>query len=73
MWVDIPVDRSTYAARAAAHAWMLRWQHEGVFDRVLSGLLQLAVDHKKIDLTQVSVDGPFSPCTRWRIGRRARP
>lgn len=60
-WIDIPNDRSVYAARATAHAWMLRWQYEGVFDRVLSGLLQLAVKQKKIDLTQVSVDGLFPP------------
>ena len=71
-WIDLPINRSIYAARATAHAWMLRWQQEGVFDRVLSGLLQLAMQQKKIDLTQVSVDGSFSPCTGRRTGRRAR-
>jgi transposase len=40
-WVDTPADRATNTARATAHAWMLGWQHEGVFDRVLSGLLHL--------------------------------
>ena len=66
-WVDIPTDRNVYAARATAHQWLLRWQHLGVFDRVLSGLLQLAAKQNKIDLTHILVDGSFSPCT-W--GRR---
>jgi transposase len=66
-WSDLPSDRNIYAARATAHQWLLQWQHLGVFDRVLSGLLQLAAQQKKIDLTHILVDGSFSPCT-W--GRR---
>jgi len=66
-WADLPSDRSIYAARATAHQWLLQWQHLGVFDRVLSGLLQLAAKRKKIDLTHILVDGSFSPCT----GRRS--
>ncbi|MCB1112576.1 MAG: transposase [Chlamydiia bacterium] len=71
-WVDIPKNRSIYAARATAHAWLLRWQHQGVFDRVLSGLLQIALKEKKVDLTQVCVDGSFSPCPRRRSWSWAR-
>ena len=67
-WADLPSDRSIYAARATSHQWMLLWQNQGVFDRVLSGLLQLAAKQKKIDLTHILVDGSFSPCT----GRRSR-
>jgi transposase len=67
-WTDLPSDRSIYAARATAHQWMLLWQNQGVFDRVLSGLLQLAAQQKKIDLTHILVDGSFSPCS----GRRRR-
>jgi len=43
------------------------WQHEGVFDRVLSHILQMAMSENKIDLSQVAVDGSFSP---YRPGRR---
>lgn len=65
-WSDLPIDKSIYAARATAHQWLLQWQHQGVFDRVLSGLLRLAAKQKKIDLTHILVDGSFSPCTRRR-------
>lgn len=68
-WADLPSDRSIYAARATAHQWLLQWQHLGVFDRVLSGLLQLAAQQQKIDLTHILVDGSFSPCPRrWSRG-----
>ncbi len=70
-WVDVPPDRRFYAARATAHQWLLQWQHLGVFDRVLSGLLQIAVQKKKIDLTHVLVDGSFFPCPGGR--RRGGP
>jgi transposase len=63
-WSDLPQDRTIYAARATSHHWLLQWQHQGVFDRVLSGLLQIAAKKGKIDLTHILVDGSFSPCTR---------
>lgn len=71
-WSDLPSDRSIYAARATAHQWLLQWQHLGVFDRVLSNLLQLAAQQKKIDLTHILVDGSFSPCTRRGSRSRTR-
>lgn len=58
-WKDLPSDRNV-------HQWLLQWQYQGVFDRVLSGLLQLAAQQNKIDLTHILVDGSFSPCTRRR-------
>lgn len=64
-WVDLPIAEN-YAARPTAHRWLIRWQREGVFDRVISGLLQEAVKQGKIDLSQVIVDGTFSLST----GRR---
>lgn len=71
-WIDLPSDRTLYAARATAHQWLLHWQHLGVFDRVLSGLLQLAAEQNKIDLTHILVDGSFSPCARRRSRGPAR-
>lgn len=71
-WSDLPSDRTIYSAKSTAHNWMLQWQHQGVFDRVLSGLLQLAAEQRKIDLTHILVDGSFSPCTGWRCSGRTR-
>lgn len=64
-WEDLPTSEY-YATRPTAHRWLVRWQKEGVFDRVLSGLLQDAVKAGKIDLSQLSVDGTFSLRTRGR-------
>lgn len=64
-WADIPVS-SQYAHRATAHRWLSRWYKEGVFDRVLSGLLQQGISTGIVDLSALLVDGSFSPCA----GRR---
>jgi len=65
-WADVPFS-PVYAHRATAHRWLVRWYREGVFDRVLSELLQEAMEKGKIDLSTLLVDGSFSPCTRrWR-------
>jgi hypothetical protein len=37
-----------------------------VFDRVLRGLLQAGIAEKKVDLSQLSIDGSFSSRTWWR-------
>jgi transposase len=66
-WEDLPKN-SIYAHRATAHRWLMRWYKEGVFDRVLSGLLQKAIQVKKVDLSTLLVDGSFSPCTGRRKG-----
>lgn len=65
-WADIPYSH-LYSHRATAHRWLIRWYKEGVFDRVLSGLLQKGISGGKIDLSTLLVDGSFSPCAgRWR-------
>lgn len=64
-WADLP-DREDYATRPTAHRWLIRWQKEGVFDQVLSGLLQQAIKDENLDLSQLSVDGTFSLGTRRR-------
>lgn len=66
-WADIP-NSSLYAHRATAHRWLARWHKEGVFDRVLSGLLQQGISSGLVDLTALLVDGSFSPCA----GRREK-
>lgn len=71
-WIDIPQDRSIYAAKTIAHRWLQIWANDGVFDRVLSNLLQLAVSQGKVDLSQIAVDGSFSPCLRRRSWGRPR-
>ena len=63
-WSDIPT-ATHYAHRATAHRWLTRWYKEGVFDRVLSLLLQRAITAKKVDPSTLLVDGSFSPCA-WR-------
>jgi transposase len=65
-WSDLPSSKH-YAHRATSHRWMLRWYKEGIFDRVLSSLLQKGVSMGLIDLSTLLVDGSFSPCARrWR-------
>lgn len=65
-WVDLPIDRALFVPRSTAHKWLKQWSIEGVFDKVMSGLLQVAIKQGKIDLSQVAIDGSFSPCARWR-------
>jgi len=67
-WIDLPKNRSVYAPRTTAHKWLKYWSRIGVFDKVLSRLLQKGIKDGKIDLNQLAVDGSFSPCT----GRRGR-
>jgi len=65
-WIDLPVDPVRYVPRSTAHKWLKQFQELGIFDKVLSSLLKQALQEGKIDLSQVAVDGSFSPST----GRR---
>ena len=65
-WSDLPKNQRIYAPRSTAHRWLSIWSYQGVFDRVLSELLQFALKKNLIDLTQISLDGSFSPCSRRR-------
>ena len=67
-WVDLPVDPTLFVPRSTAHKWLKQWSREGVFDKVMSGLLRVGISQGKIDLSQVAIDGSFSPFT----GRRSR-
>jgi transposase len=67
-WSDIPIDSSLYCSKSTAHRWLIILKKAHVFDRVLSGLLQAGIAEKKIDLSQVAIDGSFSPRS-WRRQR----
>jgi transposase len=65
-WSDIPDNSSLYCSKSTAHRWLIILKKAQVFDRVLSGLLQAGISEKKIDLSQVAIDGSFSPRAWWR-------
>lgn len=65
-WVDLPNDDQFFVPRSTAHKWIKQWSQNGVFDRVLGGMLELAIQRELVDLSQLSVDGSFSPLARRR-------
>lgn len=65
-WIDLPREDDYFVPRSTAHKWIKQWAKNGVFDRVLSGMLQLGIERGIIDLSQMSVDGSFSPLARRR-------
>ena len=67
-WIDLPKDPDYFVPRSTAHKWVKQLSENGVFDRVLSGLLQLGVQRGLLDLNQLAVDGSFSPLTGRRRG-----
>lgn len=67
-WIDLPNDPDLFVPRSTAHNWLKQWSRTGIFDKVMSGLLQIALQQGKIDLAQMAVDGSFSPLTRRRPG-----
>lgn len=71
-WIDLPADPALFVPRSTAHKWLKQWSREGVFDKVMSGFLQLAISQGKIDLSQVAVDGSFSPLAGRRSGSGLR-
>jgi transposase len=71
-WIDLPHDPNLFVPRSTAHNWLKQWSRAGIFDKVMSGLLQVALQQGKIDLSQMAVDGSFSPLTRRRPGGCSR-
>ena len=60
--VGFPSERSClFVPGSTAHGWLKRWSKSGVFDKVMSGLLQAALQKGKLDLSQLVADGSFSP------------
>ena len=67
-WIDLPKDLDHFVPRSTAHKWIKQLSENGVFDKVLSGLLQLSIRKGLLDLDQLAIDGSFSPLTRRRRG-----
>lgn len=67
-WIDLPENPQFYVPRSTAHKWAKQLSENGILDRVLSGLLQMGVQQGLIDLSQLAVDGSFSPLRRGRRG-----
>lgn len=70
-WKDIPKNEM-FVPRSSAHRWLKRWEEEGVLNRVLTGLIAIAIDEGKVDWERLIVDGTFSlgPRRRKRSGLR---
>ncbi len=65
-WIDAPIG-PRWAARSTAHEWLGHWQKSGLFEKVLSLLLNKAEGLKLIGFDRLKVDGFFSTGTRgWR-------
>ena len=67
-WIDLPKDPDYFVPRSTAHKWIKQLSGNGIFDRVLSGLLQAGLRRGLLDLNQLAVDGCFSPLTGRRPG-----
>lgn len=67
-WVDLPRDLAYFVPRSTAHKWVKQLSATGVFDKVLSGLLQRGMQQGLVDLDKLAVDGSFSPGARRRRG-----
>jgi transposase len=65
-WIDLPDNPLLYCSKSTAHRWLLILKRAHVLDRVLSGFLQKGLSEGKIDLTQIAIDGSFSPWGGWR-------
>lgn len=67
-WIDLPENSQYYIPKSTAHKWAKQLSESGILDRVLSGFLQKGLREGKIDLSQLAVDGSFSPLGRGRRG-----
>src|SRR5690606_17152292 len=60
-WIDLPRDFNLFVLKSTAHGWLKIWSVTGIFDKVMSSLLQIAMQKGKLDLSQLATDGSFSP------------
>ena len=56
-WIDLPRDFNLFVPRSTAHGWLKTWSVTGVFDKVMSGLLQIALQKGKLKLSQLAING----------------
>ena len=55
-WIDLPKEQEYFVPRSTAHKWVKQFSENGVFDKVLSGLLQQGIHRGIVDLNQLAVD-----------------
>jgi transposase len=60
-WIDLPLEPDLFVPRSTAHKWLKQWSRKGIFDKVMSGLLQVALRQGRVDLSQMAIDGSFFP------------
>lgn len=60
-WIDIPQDSLFYCSKLTAQRWRIILKKAHVFDGVLSVLSQAGIAEKKVDLSQLAIDGSFPP------------
>ncbi len=58
-WVDFPKDFDVSVPRSTALGWLKTWRVKEISDKVMSGLLQIALQKGKRDLSQLASDGSF--------------
>lgn len=58
-WCDLPKGLQ-WGSRTASHRWLGIWLENGVFEKILSALQEVADVAKMIDFERLSVDGFFS-------------
>lgn len=69
-WSDLP-KTGAFASKSSSHRWLLQWQRDGTWQKILEKLLKIAAYKKLIDPERLLVDGAFSPCETGRP--RGRP
>lgn len=70
-WRDLPKGEA-FASKSSSHRWLLQWQRDGTWQKILEKLLLMAAYKKLIDPERLLVDGTFSPCEVRRRGSGAR-
>ena len=70
-WSDLP-KTPAFASKSAAHRWLLKWQRDGTWQKILDKLLRIAAYKKLIDTERLLVDGSFPLCKtrKWGSGIR---
>jgi transposase len=68
-WRDVPKNPA-FASKSSSHRWLIRWQRDGTFCKVLEKLLRIAAYKKLIDYNRLLIDGTFSPCEDGRRSDR---
>jgi transposase len=68
-WKDLPKNEM-FVPRSSAHRWLKKWEEEGVLKKVMTGLIDKAVQEGMVDWERLVVDGTFSLGPRRRESSR---